>query len=77
MWDPSGQPAYGITHMGPMLNQVALPIWVPYGQPIWVPYMHGAGLVPTLLIVNTDMARSGGESNTFFSMVCNKCLPSK
>ena len=31
IWDPSGQPAYGLTHMGPMPNPVALPIWVPYG----------------------------------------------
>ena len=28
IWDPSGQPAYGLTHMGPMPNPVALPIWV-------------------------------------------------
>ena len=40
IWDPSGQPAYGLTHMGPMLNPVALPIWVPYGWPIWDPYRH-------------------------------------
>ena len=26
IWDPSGQPAYGLTHMGPMPNPVALPI---------------------------------------------------
>ena len=25
IWDPSGQPAYGLTHMGPMPNPVALP----------------------------------------------------
>ena len=40
IWDPSGQPAYGLTHMGPMPNPAALPIWVPYGQPIWDPYRH-------------------------------------
>ena len=40
IWDPSEQPAYGLTHMGPMPNPVALPIWVPYGQPIWDPYRH-------------------------------------
>ena len=33
IWDPSGQPAYELTHMGPMPNSVALPIWVPYGFP--------------------------------------------
>ena len=27
IWDPSGQPAYGITHMEPMRSMVALP-WV-------------------------------------------------
>ena len=31
IWDPSGQPAYGLTHMGPMRNPVALPMWVLYG----------------------------------------------
>ena len=30
MWDPSGQPAYKITLMGPMRNLVAFPIWFPY-----------------------------------------------
>ena len=29
IWDPSGQPRYGLTHMGPIPNPVALPIWVP------------------------------------------------
>ena len=28
IWDPSGQTAYGLTHMGPMPNPFALPIWV-------------------------------------------------
>ena len=40
IWDPSGQSAYGLTHMGPMRNPVVLPIWVPYGKPIWDPYRH-------------------------------------
>ena len=35
MWDPSGQPAYGLTHWGPMRNQVALPIWVAHMGPIY------------------------------------------
>ena len=34
IWDPSGQPAYGLTHMGPMPNPVALPIWVAHMGPI-------------------------------------------
>ena len=36
IWDPSGQPAYGLTHMGPMPNPVALPIWDPYRHVCWV-----------------------------------------
>ena len=35
IWDPSGQPAYGLTHMGPMPNPVALPIWDPYRHVCW------------------------------------------
>ena len=39
IWDPSGQPAYELTHMGPMPNSVALPIWVPYGfSKRWLSY---------------------------------------
>ena len=35
IWDPSGQPADGLTHMGPMRNPVALPIWDPYRHVCW------------------------------------------
>ena len=35
IWDPSGQPAYRLTHMGPMRNPVALPIWEAHMGPIW------------------------------------------
>ena len=35
IWDPSGQPVYGITHMGPMRSPVALPIWVAHMGPIY------------------------------------------
>ena len=39
--DPSGPPAYGITHMEPMRNPVALPIWVAHiGKVRKDPYMH-------------------------------------
>ena len=40
IWDPSGQPAYGLTHMGPMPNPVALPIWDPYRPVCWD--VHGS-----------------------------------
>ena len=30
IWDPSGQPAYRVNHMGPMQSPVAIPILVPY-----------------------------------------------
>ena len=32
IWDPSGQAAYGLTHMGPIRNSVALPLWVHMGS---------------------------------------------
>ena len=35
IWVPSGQLAYGITHMGPMRNQVAIPIWVAHMHVCW------------------------------------------
>ena len=50
MWEPSGQPACGITHMGPKRNPVALPIWVDHmgvskgakmrNRYMWNPYVH-------------------------------------
>ena len=44
IWDPSGQPAYGLTHMEPMPNPVALPIWVPYGTHMGSPYGTHIGM---------------------------------
>ena len=50
IWDPSGQPAYGLTHMGPMPSPVALPIWDPYRHVCWVPavsHLHNQIPPPT------------------------------
>ena len=35
IWDPSGQPAYGLTHMGPMLNRLHSPYGSHMGSPYW------------------------------------------
>ena len=34
IWDPSGQPAYGLTHMGPMPTR----LHSPYGSHMGSPY---------------------------------------
>ena len=39
--DPSGQPEYGLTHIGPMWNRVALPICVSYAG---CPYVTHIGM---------------------------------
>ena len=51
MWDLSGQPAYGITHMGPMRNLVALPIRVAHMCPIEACLLGASSKYPTLSYV--------------------------
>ena len=80
IWDPSGQPAYGLTHMGPLRNPVALPIWVLMGSQYGTHIGMFDGLLHCASEINRLVPFSPQIQNLFSYVPCSQILslfPSK